>query len=35
VFERTLTFLNCIDEDKHDKRQFRLDRIESASLVAG
>lgn len=35
VFERTLTFLNCVDEDKNDQRQFRLDRIESASLVTG
>lgn len=32
VMERTLTFLNCLDEDLGEKRQFRLDRIEAAAL---
>lgn len=32
VMERTLTFLNCFDEGVQAKRQFRLDRIESAAL---
>jgi predicted DNA-binding transcriptional regulator YafY len=32
VMERTLTFLNCLDEGLGEKRQFRLDRIESAEL---
>ena len=34
VMERTVTLLNCDDLDKGEPRQFRLDRIESASLVA-
>lgn len=34
VFERTLTFLNCFDEGKQEKRQLRLDRLESATLAA-
>jgi predicted DNA-binding transcriptional regulator YafY len=33
VLERTLTFLNCVDENLGEKRQFRLDRIESAELI--
>lgn len=33
VFERSLTLLNCIDVDTGQDRQFRLDRIRSASLV--
>ena len=35
VLERTVTMLNCDDLDKGASRQFRLDRIESAQLVAG
>ena len=35
VMERTLTLLNCVDEDIAQKRQFRLDRIERAELQAG
>ena len=34
VMERTLTFLNCFDASKNEKRQFRLDRIESAELAS-
>jgi predicted DNA-binding transcriptional regulator YafY len=33
VFERSLTLLNCVDVDSGQDRQFRLDRIRSASLV--
>ena len=33
VMERTLTLLNCVDEELGEKRQFRLDRIESAELA--
>lgn len=33
VMERTLTFLNCLDEGLAQKRQFRLDRIEAAQLA--
>jgi len=33
VMERTVTFLNCDDLDKGQRRQFRLDRIEKAELV--
>jgi predicted DNA-binding transcriptional regulator YafY len=33
VLERTLTFLNCHDDGLAEKRQFRLDRIESAVLT--
>ena len=32
VMERTLTLLNCVDEALGEKRQFRLDRVEKASL---
>lgn len=33
VLERSLTLINCIDEALGEKRQFRLDRIEKASLA--
>jgi predicted DNA-binding transcriptional regulator YafY len=33
VMERSITLLNCDDLDKNERRQFRLDRIEAASLV--
>jgi predicted DNA-binding transcriptional regulator YafY len=33
VFDRSLTLLNCIDLDSGQDRQFRLDRIKSATLV--
>jgi predicted DNA-binding transcriptional regulator YafY len=33
VMERTLTLINCFDETAGDKRQFRLDRIEAASIL--
>jgi predicted DNA-binding transcriptional regulator YafY len=33
VMERTLTLLNCVDDSIGEKRQFRLDRIESAELA--
>jgi predicted DNA-binding transcriptional regulator YafY len=32
VFERTQTLLNTLDLAKNDKRQFRMDRIEHASV---
>jgi predicted DNA-binding transcriptional regulator YafY len=32
VMERTLTLINCFDETAGDKRQFRLDRIDAASI---
>ena len=32
VMDRAMTLLNCDDLDKGDRRQFRLDRIESATL---
>jgi len=34
VLERSLTLLNCDDLGKQARRQFRLDRIERADLVA-
>jgi predicted DNA-binding transcriptional regulator YafY len=34
VLERASTLLNCDDLDKGEPRQFRLDRIETAQLVA-
>ena len=34
VLERTITLLNCVDLDKGESRQFRLDRVLSASLIA-
>jgi predicted DNA-binding transcriptional regulator YafY len=34
VMERAVTLLNCHDLDKNEARQFRLDRIESAKVVA-
>jgi len=33
VMERSITFLNCLDEDKGEKRQLRLDRVERAELA--
>lgn len=33
VLERTLTFLNCVDEGLGQKRQFRLDRITRATVA--
>jgi predicted DNA-binding transcriptional regulator YafY len=33
VMERSLTLLNCIDTEKGERRQFRLDRIEHAATV--
>jgi predicted DNA-binding transcriptional regulator YafY len=33
VMDRSVTLLNCDDLDKGDRRQFRLDRIESATLA--
>jgi predicted DNA-binding transcriptional regulator YafY len=33
VFDRSLTLLNCVDLDSGQDRQFRLDRIKSATLV--
>ena len=34
VFDRAITLLNCIDLDTHQDRQFRLDRIRSATVMA-
>jgi predicted DNA-binding transcriptional regulator YafY len=33
VMERSLTLLNCLDLDKGEDRQFRLDRVERAALA--
>ncbi len=33
VMERSLTLLNCTDLDKGESRQFRLDRIETATIM--
>jgi predicted DNA-binding transcriptional regulator YafY len=33
VFDRSITLLNCVDLDSGDDRQFRLDRIVSATVV--
>ena len=33
VFDRSLTLINCVDLDTGQDRQFRLDRIKTASLV--
>lgn len=33
VMERSLTLLNCLDEDKGEPRQLRLDRLEKAELA--
>ena len=33
VFDRSVTLLNCIDLDKNQDRQFRLDRIQQASVL--
>jgi predicted DNA-binding transcriptional regulator YafY len=32
VMERSITLLNCKDLDKDEERQFRLDRVEKASI---
>lgn len=34
VMERSLTLLHCMDLDKNEGRQFRLDRIETAEVLA-
>jgi predicted DNA-binding transcriptional regulator YafY len=33
VMERSLTLLNCVDVDSAERRQYRLDRLESAATV--
>jgi predicted DNA-binding transcriptional regulator YafY len=33
VFDRSVTLLNCIDLDKQEDRQFRLDRIRQAQVL--
>jgi predicted DNA-binding transcriptional regulator YafY len=33
VMERSQTLLNCLDLEKNDARQFRLERVEHAELV--
>jgi predicted DNA-binding transcriptional regulator YafY len=33
VFERSVTLLNCVDLDKQADRQFRLDRIQQATVL--
>ena len=33
VLERTLTFLNCFDASKQERRQLRLDRVERARVL--
>ncbi len=33
VFDRQVTLLNCVDLDSNQDRQFRLDRIKSATLM--
>lgn len=35
VMERSETLLNCLDLDKNEPRQFRLERIERAEVVHG
>jgi predicted DNA-binding transcriptional regulator YafY len=35
VFDRSVTLLNCHDLDAKEDRQFRLDRIQRASLIDG
>ena len=32
VMERSITLLNCKDLDKDEARQFRLDRVETATI---
>jgi predicted DNA-binding transcriptional regulator YafY len=33
VFDRQLTLLNCVDLESNQDRQFRLDRIQQATLL--
>jgi len=33
IFERSITLLNCIDLEKNDDRQFRIDRIKQAQVL--
>jgi predicted DNA-binding transcriptional regulator YafY len=33
VFDRSITLLNCLDLDTNQDRQFRLDRVKSASVM--
>jgi predicted DNA-binding transcriptional regulator YafY len=33
VFDRSVTLLNCVDLESNQDRQFRLDRIKSASVI--
>ena len=33
VFDRAVTLLNCVDLETGNDRQFRLDRIKSASVM--
>ncbi len=33
VFDRAVTLLNCYDVDAQGDRQFRLDRVKSATLL--
>lgn len=33
VFDRSMTLLNCIDLEKNEDRQFRLDRIKQAKVL--
>jgi len=33
VFERSITLLNCVDLEKNDDRQFRIDRIKQAQVL--
>jgi len=33
VFDRAVTLLNCVDLDKDEDRQFRLDRVERARVL--
>jgi len=33
VFDRQVTLLNCVDLDKNEDRQFRLDKIKSATVA--
>jgi predicted DNA-binding transcriptional regulator YafY len=34
VFDRSLTLLNCVDLEIGEERQFRLDRIVAATVLA-
>jgi predicted DNA-binding transcriptional regulator YafY len=33
IFERSITLLNCVDLEKNDDRQFRIDRIKQAQVL--